>query len=424
MERGKVIKTATHGIADLEHVVPVTVHTRFHLDSLSKLFSAVAVMQLAQQGKLTLDDPISHWLDGLQPSWSTITVRHLLTHSSGIVDDYAENFHGSMLVSYDKTTLFEHARTRPLEFRPGDKARYNNLGFFLLTLIIERASGLASQTYIERYILAPAGMGESGWPSLDDVVPNLAQPYVRTATGVKHFRDYMVSQAGFSYSGVSTVLDLARFVAALRDGQLINATSLAEMERPFRLNDGTDGQFGLAWERASYRGHPTLSKGGSSGAMLMRFPDLDLTVIALGNVAMQWPVVSYQTLMHTIAGFYAPTLLRKYRADPRIDLAMKSHLERAFAQFLDGGTQAEAFSRPWLDTFSDGDYAMMKGIMAKATRFDVVAFDQPSVAGWTVYGIPIASTYSVRIVSRALPVPFTLSFHLNKIGNVVAIDPD
>ena len=123
--------------------MPVTVHTRFHLDSLSKLFSAVAVMQLAQQGKLTLDDPISHWLDGLQPSWSTITVRHLLTHSSGIVDDYAENFHGSMLVSYDKTTLFEHARTRPLEFRPGDKARYNNLGFFLLTLIIERASGLA-----------------------------------------------------------------------------------------------------------------------------------------------------------------------------------------------------------------------------------------------------------------------------------------
>ena len=89
-----------------------------------------------------------------------------------------------------------------------------------------------------------------------------------------------------------------------------------------------------------------------------------------------------------------------------------------------GGTQAEAFSRPWLDTFSDGDYAMMKGIMAKATRFDVVAFDQSSVAGWTVYGIPIASTYSVRIVSRALPVPFTLSFHLNNIGNVVAIDPD
>ena len=78
-------------------LVPVTTHTRFHLDSLSKLFTAVAVMQLVEQGRMKLDDPIGRWLDGVQPAWAGITIRHLLTHSSGIVDDYAENFQGSML---------------------------------------------------------------------------------------------------------------------------------------------------------------------------------------------------------------------------------------------------------------------------------------------------------------------------------------
>jgi CubicO group peptidase (beta-lactamase class C family) len=424
IQHDKLVKAGAYGIADLEHEVPVTPHTRFHLDSLSKLFSAVAVMQLAEQGKLTLDDPISRCLDGLQPSWSAITVRHLLTHSSGIVDDYAEEFHGSMLVSYDNKILFEYARSRGLEFQPGDKARYNNLGFFLLTMIIERASGLSSQAYIERYVLARAGMAESGWPSLDDIVPNLAQPYTRTAAGMKHFRDYMASQASFSYSGVSTVLDLALFATALQDGRLISRASRAEMERPFRLNDGTNAQFGLAWELASYRGHPTIAKSGHSGALLTRFPERNLTVIALANVASQWPAFSYQTLTHTIAGFYDPKLVRNERADPRIDETVKSHLQRAFSQFLDGETQTEAFSRPWLEAFTSADRAMMTGIMAEASQFDVVACDEASIPGWTSYGIPIARTYSVRITNRASLVLFTLSFLLNNEGKVVAIETD
>jgi CubicO group peptidase (beta-lactamase class C family) len=424
VRQGRLVKSGAYGIADLEHDMPVTLHTRFHLDSLSKLFSAVAVMQLVEQGRLNLDDPISRWLPGLQPSWSGITVRNLLTHSSGIVDDYAEEFHGSMLVSYDNATLFEHARSRPLEFKPGDKVKYNNLGFFLLTLIIERASGLPSQTYIEQRVLAPAGLTESGWPPLDDIVPNLAQPYVRGATGVKHFRDYMASQAGFSYSGVSTVLDLARFDTALQSGRLISASSGAEMERPFRLNDGTNSQFGLAWELAGYRGHPTITKTGSSGAALLRFPDRGLTVIALGNVASRWPVISYMPLLHSVAGFYDPALVRNERVDPGIDGAMKSKLKNAVSRFLSGDGDHDSFSRPWLETYTAGDRTAFAEIMAKAHSFEVVACDQVSVPGWTSYGVEAAGTCSVRVVSAAVPAPFNLSFHMDHQGRVIAFDPD
>src|SRR5438046_1706726 len=84
LQHGRMVKAAGYGIADLEQRVPVSAHTRFHLDSLSKLFSAVAVVQLVEAGRVSLEDPIGRWLDGLQPGWSGITVRHLLTHSSGI----------------------------------------------------------------------------------------------------------------------------------------------------------------------------------------------------------------------------------------------------------------------------------------------------------------------------------------------------
>jgi D-alanyl-D-alanine carboxypeptidase len=424
LKDGQLTKAAGYGAANIEHQVPVTVHTRFHLDSLSKLFSAVAVMQLVEQGVIRLDDPIGRWLDGLQPGWSGITVRHLLTHSSGIVDDYAEEFHGSMLLRYDNATLFDHARTQSLEFQPGDKAKYNNLGFFLLTLIIERASGMPSQRYIEQKILHPTGMSESGWPALDDVVPNLAEPYVPGRDGLKVSRDYMASQAGFSYSGVSTVLDLARFTQALDSGKILNASSIAEMERPFRLNNGRNAEFGLAWELASYRGCPTIAKSGSSGAMLMRFPDRHLTVIALGNVALTWPVTSYRSIVHTLAGYFDPELVRQPRADPTIAPALKGQLRDAFRDFLQPNPRRRAFSADWLEATPWGFRQSIAALVASGGAFDVLACDKMRVKGWTSYGVPIAETCSVRVATQGIPVPMTFSFHLNRGGQVAVIDPD
>lgn len=424
VQHGKLMKAAGYGIADLEQQTPVSVHTRFHLDSLSKLFTAVAVMQLVEAGAMSLEHPISRWLDGLQASWSGITVRHLLTHSSGIVDDYAEEFHGSMLLKYDTSTLYNHARAQPLEFKPGERAKYNNLGFFLLTLIIERASGLPSQRYIEERVLRPAAMTESGWPSLDDIVPNLAQPYVRAPGGLKHARDYMASQASFSYSGVSTVLDLARFKTALDDGKLLKPDSIAEMERPFRLSSGASAQFGLAWELASYRGHPTISKGGSSGALLMRFPDRELTVIALGNVAMGWPVTSYVNLAHTIAGYFDPLLVRPLAPDPSISAETKAHLQRAFQSFLQSEHGEEAFSSDWQASWPAADRRAIAAMVSGSHSFEVLACDRPSISGLSSYGIPVAKSCSVRIRVRDVPVPLTFTFHLNPDGKVGVIDND
>jgi D-alanyl-D-alanine carboxypeptidase len=424
VQYGKLVKARGYGVSDLEQQTPVSVHTRFHLDSLSKLFTAVAVMQLVEAGAISLEDPISRWLDGLQPTWSGITIRHLLTHSSGIVDDYAEEFHGSMLLKYDTSTLFEHARTRPLEFRPGERAKYNNLGFFLLTLIIERASGMPSQRYIEERVLRAADMTESSWPSLDDIVPNLAQAYVRTPAGLKHSRDYMASQAGFSYSGVSTVLDLVRFTSALDSGKLLKPESIAEMEHPFRLSSGAKAQFGLGWELASYRGHPTISKGGSSGALLMRFPDRHLTVIILGNVAMDWPVGSYVNLVHTIAGHFDPLLARPLAPDAAIGVGVKVRLQRAFESFLRSEEGDEALSPAWEAGWPVADRRAIAAMVRGQTAFEVLACDLPRVAGLTSYGVPVAKSCAVSIRTNKVPVPLTFTFHLDRNGKVAVIDND
>jgi hypothetical protein len=340
------------------------------------------------------------------------------------VDDYAPEFHGSMLLKYDRSTMFDYARTRPLEFQPGERAKYNNLGFFLLTLIIERASGMTSQKCIENRVLSPAGMSESGWPSLDDIVPNLAQPYVRTPGGLKHSRGYMAPQAGFSYSGVSTVLDLARFESALSAGKLLRRASIVEMERPFRLLSGEYSQFGLAWELASYRGHPTISKGGSSGALLMRFPDRDLTVIALGNVAMDWPITSYATLVHTIAGYFDPVLMRRSEPDATIGADVNAHLRQAFELFLRGERGEEAFSAAWQATWPAPDRRALVAMFAGAGSFDIVACDAPSAPGLMSYGVDVTKSCSVRILTPHLAVPLTFTFHLERGGKVAVIDND
>ncbi|HSN26466.1 MAG TPA: serine hydrolase domain-containing protein [Kofleriaceae bacterium] len=418
---GAIVKVGAYGVANLEDDAPVTEHTRFHLDSTSKLFTAIAIMQLVEQGKLTLDDPVSRWLADVQPAWSGITIRHLLTHSSGIVDDYAEELHGSMLVDYPPEVLYEHARTRPLEFAPGTTTRYNNLGFYLLTLVVERASGMPFPRYVEERIFRPLGMTESAWPDADQIVAHLAAPYAHRDGKLVHFRSYIVSNAGSSYLGATTARDLARVALAIDRGTLLTPASWSAMLQPFRLVDGSASQFGLAWELGLQRGHPTAGKGGGTGALIRRYLDRGLTVVVLGNLA-GGPGLSYGELADGIAGLFDPVLARRLRPELGLDAdAFASRLREVLSRVAAGEPDDHVNAR-WVSSISKDDRTQLAELLAHTVRLESLGCDAVA-PGVEILGRPIARQCIARLSDAAGPL-IELSVLLEQDGRVASIGPE
>lgn len=417
---GQIVKLGAYGIANLEDGAPVTEHTRFHLDSTSKLFTAIAILQLVEHGTLHLDDPISRWLDHTPGAWSGITIRHLLTHSSGIVDDYAEEIHGSMLLDYPPDVLYEHARTRPIAFPPGQTTAYNNLAYYLLTLVVERASGVPFPRYVEERIFAPLGMSESAWPDVDQVVPHLAAPYRdRDGTPI-HFRSYMVSKAGSSYLGVTTARDLARVAVAIDRGTLLSPATWAAMQQPFHLTDGSASEFGLAWELGLDRGHPTAGKGGATGALLRRYRDRGLTVIVLGNLA-GGPGLNYGSIANGIAGFFDPALAPRTRPEtgPEAD-ALATRTRQTLGKLAVGESDDQVNPR-WVSSIDEAMRSQIHALLDRVTRVESLGCD-PVAPGIEVLGRPIARACTVRLVGSTGTL-IELSVLFDRDGRIATMDP-
>ncbi|HWQ85319.1 serine hydrolase domain-containing protein [Brevundimonas sp.] len=229
-----VLAQGACGLASRRYMAPNTIDTRFNLGSMNKMFTAVAVMQLVEAGRLSLDDPLSRYVD---ETWlpadvsSTITVRHLLTHTSGLGSFLGPEFQRSSRLRFrnlaDYAALVQGERPA---FRPGSDYRYSNTGMLLAGVVIERVSGQDYFAYVRDHIFQPAGMASTdSWP-MDDPVANLATGYAWAPDAPLGWREntllspYRGSPAG---GGFSTVGDLHRFALALQDGRLISETSRA-----------------------------------------------------------------------------------------------------------------------------------------------------------------------------------------------------
>jgi CubicO group peptidase (beta-lactamase class C family) len=140
IRNGQLLKIQTYGLANIEWNQAVTRQSPFWLDSLTKLITAVGVMQLVHTGQIALDDSITRYLPDAPAEWEPVTVRHLLAHQSGIKDDYWEQYKGTALVHYDAQDIYRYAIKQPLQFPPGDRSVYDNEGYYLLGVIIERVT--------------------------------------------------------------------------------------------------------------------------------------------------------------------------------------------------------------------------------------------------------------------------------------------
>lgn len=305
---GVVLKTAAYGLANVELGVPVRTDTVFQIQSVTKTFTATAVMMLVEEGKLGLDDMLSKHLEGLPKTWDGITVRHLLTHTSGIKDFINEP---TVDLRKDLTPedVVESLRKLPLNFPSGEKYVYSNTGYHLLGMIIRKITGKYWDDFLRERILQPLGMNDTRVISWTEIITNRASGYGWDEGRLRNGSFIAPTILGYAGGGLrSTVLDLAKWDAALTTEKLLKRSTLEQMWRPAKLNDGKDSSYGFGWGVATERGHRLISHTGSHStgfkSALARFVDDKLTVIVLTNQR----AAEQMAIAKGVAGFYIPDL--------------------------------------------------------------------------------------------------------------------
>lgn len=314
---GEILHMAGYGMADLERQIPVTPATGFNLASVSKPFTALLIMRLAEAGRLGYDDPVRRHLPEVTRLPADLTVRHLLTHTSGLADIINEPALYERLSSRGggNPTLADFldqvAAGVPVHFRPGDRFEYNNSGYILLAAIIERLTG---QTYAEALeeLVTPLRMTRTyalqGRATLND--PDLAHGYLRGDTGFQPVAGVDLGEIPGAGHIVSSLADLIGYTRALEGGELLPTEALAEGLTPALLNSGKTAPYGFGWFLLEHRGRPFVWHGGAvtDGYLTSygRFPEDGLTVVLLLNVFDPDLVERRDELTLQIADLYLP----------------------------------------------------------------------------------------------------------------------
>ncbi|MCF7223130.1 serine hydrolase domain-containing protein [Marilutibacter chinensis] len=285
---GEAVVRRGYGLAELETGRAVTPATNFRLASISKQFTAAAVLLLAEDRRLDLDDPVRRWLPTLPAATDTVTIRHLLTHTSGLVD-YEEAMPADLdpadlsdqLRDADVLTILE--RQDRTYFVPGTGYRYSNSGYALLALVVERASGVDYPEFLRQRIFAPLGMDATlAYVREGPAVPERAYGYSRTDSGWVR-TDQSLTSAVLGDGGIySSIDDLARWDAALYDDRLLSDASRRLAFAATTPTDDPDIAYGFGWR---ITGDSLWHSGESIGFrnVLVRFPQRRLTVVLLSN---------------------------------------------------------------------------------------------------------------------------------------------
>jgi CubicO group peptidase (beta-lactamase class C family) len=316
VKNGQVIKAQGYGLANLELNVPVTPDSVFELASVTKMFTATAIMMLVEEGKVALDDNINKYLINAPYSWRDITVRHLLTHTASLSWNPEKVLPP---LERDSTTawVFEQLSEFRLDFAPGERWQYFDQGYRLLGMIIEKQSGKRYREFVRERIFQPLGMKTTTLFDLWAIIKNRASGYWLRDGKLAHSRRGRQHEL-LSHSGIlSTVKDLAKWDAALYTEKLLKKTSLDQMWTPVKLNNGLTYPYGFGWLLFDHRGFKRISHGGVTGTHITRFLEEKLTVIVLTNLGGADKFLWQLAL--GVAGLYNPGLLPPYMLQEQPD---------------------------------------------------------------------------------------------------------
>ena len=307
---GRIVHQKGYGLANVELGSPITAQTTFDLASVSKQFTAMAIMMLVERGKLSYDDTLSKFFPELPAYASRMTVRHLLTHTSGL-PDYMDVFEkgpegiGAEPSSRDVITML--ARTPEPEFAPGDRFAYSNSGYVVLAQLVERVSGMPFPAFMKANVFDPLGMSSTIVSDrIEARSPNRAVSYDASWMLGWRYRnfDYTPLNRVYGDGNVNTSLaDMYQWVRALDAETLVKRSTLAQAFEPVKLNDGATSNYGFGWRFLEWHGRPVQQHGGSWAGFrssIVRVPSERLTVVVLSNVT----TFKVADVAKTITGYY------------------------------------------------------------------------------------------------------------------------
>lgn len=408
IDHGRLRALRAYGWADVEHCVPATDTTLFGIGSISKHFAAVGTLLLVQAGKLSLDDPITRYLPEGKGVWDGITVRHLLTHTSGI-PDYCGDDDKYPSITLDRASspstpgLLRQIAAAKLNFRPGDDWAYSNTGYLVLSALVERVSGEPFPDYMRDHVFRPLGMMRTRFYSPVELIPGRATPYHVDSAGVVTHGPFISDQ--FSRWGdmgmLSTARDMARWSMAMDSLRLLSPELWRQMWTPVRLNQGWSFPYGFGLHLGEIRGDDLVYHDGTFrvgySSEFLRFPDRGLAVIVLSN---HWGH-GFQpaALSDAILGTLEPSIAsfpRAPRQDPR------PRVTAALLQLLRGADEAHGANRttPAFQRLELPRFTKLPGV--EALQFlECVApsSDTPPDA----LGTPVSRVCSYRLEAAAGP---------------------
>jgi len=308
---GKTVKATGYGLADVENNLVAAPETVYEIGSVTKQFTATAVMMLAQDKKIILDDEISKYLFDLPEGWRAITVRQLMNQTSGL-PEYYENPSRQTVAGKD---VIKIAAAASPKFTPGDGWNYSNTNHYLLGLIIEKASGKSYGDFLRERIFAPLGMSDTRYNDRRAIIKNRARGYDWDwGKAVLYNNEFLDVSWAFAAGGiVSTVNDLAKWDAALYTDALVNGESKRQMWTAGKLKSGISHRYGFGWYVERINGHLNLSHGGDIpgfATYVTRYPDDKLTVIVCLN-----QYIYAKRIADTIAAMYLPDLIYREISD-------------------------------------------------------------------------------------------------------------
>jgi CubicO group peptidase (beta-lactamase class C family) len=278
----EILIDRSYGYADIESRQPNTPGTQFRIGSVTKQFTAAAILLLEEDGLLSLDDRIAVHLPDTPPAWSGVSIYHLLTHTSGIPSFTGlPGFHNGMLAPGSVEATVNLVRDRPVEFLPGQRKNYSNSGYVLLGYLIERIAGVSYEEFLRTRIFAPLGLRDSGFEWEQGKSLGHARGYVRRNGRLHAATPIDVGVLHGAGALHSTTHDLLRWTRALFGGELLSAGSLVKLTTPYK----DDYALGVAVHRRS--GQLVIEHfGGVAGfnSHLAYFPESDVTVVVLANV--------------------------------------------------------------------------------------------------------------------------------------------
>lgn len=287
---GKVIYKKAFGTANLELNVPMKEEMVFNIGSITKQFTAIAILQLMEQGKLSLQDEITKYLTDYQVNGQKITVENLLTHTAGVPASAPDALTllqaKKSLVSLQE--IIATFKNRPLDFAPGTKWNYSNNGYMLLGAIIEKVSGLSYPDYLKTNIFKRAEMNETLFGDDYLVIKNRAASYVysRAESQFLNARNDKVETAYSAGAIQSTADDLFKWNQALNSHKLVNKESLKKAQAEFKLSNGKGTNYGYGWFIGNIQGSPLVEHGGNMGGFMSHaiyLPQEDVFVAVLYN---------------------------------------------------------------------------------------------------------------------------------------------